>query len=82
MTRTLHHRGHKITQTDYNCHYRIFDKYGNMVMHCSCNKMLTTDGLRNAIDMYLDTLETNDDLIDKLLEEEYDYGKRNYKYNE
>lgn len=75
MTRMLRHRGYKIKQTDYNCHYMIFDKYGNMVMHAQCNRMLDDDELRNAIDMYLDLFETNDDLIDKLLEEENDSGR-------
>lgn len=75
MTRVLKHRCYKIKQTDYNCHYMIFDKYGNMVMHAQCNKMMDEDELRNAIDMYLDFFETNDDIINKLLEEENDSGR-------
>ena len=66
MIKGLRHRGYSIKQTSTNKHYMIFDKNGNMVLHCACRKMLSTDELRNAIDNYIDKFESNDKLIEKL----------------
>ena len=57
-TYTYEHKGYILEQTSYNWHYMIFKAdTGDWVSHASCNKKLTEDAAKEAIDFYLELIK-------------------------
>lgn len=70
MTQKFTHKGHTLTQTDYNYHYMIFASDGHMVMHVPYDKPLTEEKAREFIEHYIFLVGTLDKVGDKLFEDE------------
>ena len=70
MTQKFTHKGHTLTQTDYNYHYMIFASDGHMVMHVPYDKPLTEEKAREFIEHYILLAGNFDDIYDSLLEDE------------
>ena len=70
MSKKFTHKGYTLTQADYNYHYMIFDKSGDMVMHCPYSKPITEDKAKELIEHYISFTNIPENVLDKLLEDE------------
>lgn len=70
MTQKFAHKGYRLTQTDYNYHYMIFNSDGHMVMHVPYDKPLTEEKAREFIDHYIFLVGTLEKVGDKLMEDD------------
>jgi hypothetical protein len=59
------YKNYTLEQSNYNNHYMIFDKEGNMICHCSCTKILTDEEKKEAIRNHLKIRETFKSKFDK-----------------
>ena len=69
---TYTHKGYTLSQTNYNYHYMIFNRNGNMVIHVPYKKPITQEMAVEFIEHYISLADRFDDIYDDLQEEDTD----------